>query len=102
MQRASRRVRGIPCATPSGGSGCFGAEVGLALFLSARDTLWSHYPFDLILRSPSEARASRRMAASPNSLPWLETARIAAKCTQAAPAMARLLTMRPGVLERDI
>jgi hypothetical protein len=38
------------------------------------------------------------MAASPNLLPWFETARIAAKCTQAAPAMARLLTMRPGVL----
>src|SRR5262245_64915427 len=28
--------------------------------------------------------------------PWFETARIAAKCTQAAPAMARLLTMRPS------
>jgi hypothetical protein len=41
------------------------------------------------------------MAASPNLLPWFETARIAAKCTQAAPAMARLLTMRPSVLERD-
>jgi len=40
------------------------------------------------------------MAASPNLLPWFETARIAAKCTQAAPAMARLLTMRPSVLER--
>ena len=39
------------------------------------------------------------MAASPNLLPWFETARIAAKCTQAAPAMARLLTMRPSVLE---
>src|SRR5262249_8766414 len=39
---------------------------------------------DLILRSPSEARASRRMAASPNLLPWFETARC-----------ARLLTMRP-------
>jgi hypothetical protein len=37
------------------------------------------------------------MAASPNLLPWFETARIAAKFTQAAPAMARLLTMRPGV-----
>src|SRR5262245_7626669 len=54
---------------------------------------------DLILRSPSEARASRRMAANPNLLPWFETARIAAKCTQAAPAMARLLTMRPSALE---
>src|SRR5215470_8484498 len=43
---------------------------------------------DLILRSPSEARASRRMAASPNLLPWFETARY-----------ARLLTMRPSVLE---
>src|SRR5215813_14833823 len=42
---------------------------------------------DLILRSPSEARASRRMAASPNLLPWFETARC-----------ARLLTMRPSVL----
>src|SRR5215510_1292915 len=42
---------------------------------------------DLILRSPSEARASRRMAASPNLLPWFETARC-----------ARLLTMRPRVL----
>src|SRR5690349_24015317 len=63
----------------------------------------------LILRSPSlkrvharlrraMARASRRMAASPNLPPWFETARIAAKCTQAAPAMARLLTMRPSVL----
>jgi len=41
------------------------------------------------------------MAASLNLLPWFETARIAAKCTQAAPAMARLLTMRPSVLERD-
>jgi hypothetical protein len=41
------------------------------------------------------------MAASPNLLPWFETARIAAKCTQAAPAMTRLLTMRPSVLERD-
>jgi tripartite-type tricarboxylate transporter receptor subunit TctC len=39
------------------------------------------------------------MAASPNLLPWFETARIAAKCTQAAPAMARLLTMRPSVVE---
>ena len=58
-------------------------------------------PSDLILRSPSEARASRRMAASPNLLPWFETARIAAKCTQAAPAMARLLTMRPSLLERN-
>src|SRR5882762_1967797 len=38
------------------------------------------------------------MAASPNLLPWFETARIAAKCTQAAPAMARPLTMRPSVL----
>jgi len=38
------------------------------------------------------------MAASPNLPPWFETARIAAKCTQAAPAMARLLIMRPGVL----
>src|SRR5690242_10535748 len=38
------------------------------------------------------------MAASPNLPPWFETARIAAKCTQAAPAMARLLTMRPSVL----
>src|SRR5262245_23406390 len=47
------------------------------------------------------ARASRRMAASLNLLPWFETARIAAKCTQAAPAMAHLLTMRPSVLERD-
>jgi hypothetical protein len=45
------------------------------------------------------ARASRRMAASPNLLPWFETARIAAKCTQAAPAMARLLTVRPSALE---
>src|SRR5689334_10873696 len=45
------------------------------------------------------ARASRRMAASPNLPPWFETARIAAKCTQAAPAMARLLTMRPSVLD---
>ena len=63
---------------------------------------------DLILRSPSlkrvharlrraMARASRRMAASPNLLPWFETARIAAKCTQAAPAMACLLTMRLNV-----
>src|SRR5215510_3604050 len=42
---------------------------------------------DLILRSPSEARASRRMAASPNLPPWFETARY-----------ARLLTMRPSVL----
>jgi len=39
------------------------------------------------------------MAASPNALPWFETARIAAKCTQAAPAMARLLTMRPSLVE---
>jgi hypothetical protein len=39
------------------------------------------------------------MAASPNLVPWFETARYAAKCTQAAPAMARLLTMRPSVLE---
>jgi hypothetical protein len=39
------------------------------------------------------------MAASTNPLPWFETARIAAKCTQAAPAMARLLTMRPNVLK---
>src|SRR5262245_29190669 len=46
------------------------------------------HPPDLILRSPSEARASRRMAASPNLLPWFETARC-----------ARLLTMRPSVLE---
>jgi hypothetical protein len=38
------------------------------------------------------------MAANPNLLPGFETARIAAKCTQAAPATARLLTMRPGVL----
>jgi hypothetical protein len=38
------------------------------------------------------------MAASPNLPPWFETARIAAKCTQAAPAMARLLTMRPNAL----
>jgi hypothetical protein len=38
------------------------------------------------------------MAASPNLLPWFETARIAAKYTQAAPAMARLLTMRPRLL----
>jgi hypothetical protein len=38
------------------------------------------------------------MAASPNLQPWFETARIAAKFTQAAPAMARLLTMRPSVL----
>src|SRR5689334_5542459 len=44
------------------------------------------------------ARASRRMAARPNLPPWFETARIAAKCTPAAPAMARLLTMRPSVL----
>jgi len=35
------------------------------------------------------------MAANTNLLPWFETARIAAKCTQAAPAMASLLTMRP-------
>ena len=41
------------------------------------------------------------MAASSNLLPWFETARIAVKCTQVAPAMARLLTMRPSVLERD-
>src|SRR5262245_55932168 len=46
------------------------------------------------------ARASRRMAASPNLLPWFETARIAAERTQAAPAMARLLTMRPSVASR--
>jgi tripartite-type tricarboxylate transporter receptor subunit TctC len=39
------------------------------------------------------------MAASLNLLPWFETARIAAKCTQAAPAMARLLTMRQSVVE---
>jgi hypothetical protein len=39
------------------------------------------------------------MVASPNLLPWFETAHIAAKFTQAAPAMARLLTMRPSVLE---
>jgi hypothetical protein len=39
------------------------------------------------------------MAANPNLLPWFETARIAAKCTPAAPAMARLLTMRLSVLE---
>src|SRR5215470_524238 len=45
------------------------------------------------------ARASRRMAASLSLRPWFETARIAAKCTQAAPAMARLLTMRQSVLE---
>src|SRR2546423_441010 len=38
------------------------------------------------------------MAASPKPLPWFETARIAAKWTRAAPAMARLLTMRPSVL----
>jgi hypothetical protein len=38
------------------------------------------------------------MATSPNLPPWFETARIAAKCTQAAPAVARLLTMRPSVL----
>src|SRR4051794_14547686 len=38
------------------------------------------------------------MAASTNLPPWFETARIAAKCTQAAPAMARLLTIRPSVL----
>jgi hypothetical protein len=38
------------------------------------------------------------MAASPNPLPWFETARIVAKYTQAAPAMAHLLTMRPSVL----
>jgi hypothetical protein len=43
---------------------------------------------DLILRSPSEARASRRMAENPNLLPWFETARC-----------ARLLTMKPSVLE---
>src|SRR5215470_6938571 len=46
-----------------------------------------HYS-DLILRSPSEARASRRMAASSNLLPWFETARC-----------ARLLTMRPRELK---
>src|SRR5215470_5820779 len=45
----------------------------------------SFHHSDLILRSPSEARASRRMAASPNSPPWFETARC-----------ARLLTMRPS------
>ena len=39
------------------------------------------------------------MAATSNLLPWFETARIAAKCTQAAPAMARLLTMGPSALE---
>src|SRR5262249_12091495 len=48
----------------------------------------SFHSSDLILRSPSEARASRRMAASPNLLPWFETARC-----------ARLLTMRLRVLE---
>src|SRR5262249_32575915 len=45
-------------------------------------------PSDLILRSPSAARASRRMAASSNLLTWFETARC-----------ARLLTMRPSLLE---
>jgi hypothetical protein len=61
----------------------------------------SFHHSDLILRSPSDkrgyarlrramAKASRRMAASPNLLPWFETARY-----------ARLLTMRPSVLERD-
>jgi hypothetical protein len=39
------------------------------------------------------------MAANLNLLPWFETARITAKCTQAAFAMARLLTMRLSVLE---
>src|SRR5215510_5980715 len=72
---------------------------------AALGTVSELHPSDLILRSPSHkrgyarlrramARASRRMAPSPNLLPWFETARIAAKCTQAAPAMACLLTMR--------
>src|SRR5262245_60076826 len=46
----------------------------------------SFHHSDLILRSPSEARASRRMAARPNLLPWFETARCAC-----------LLTMRLSV-----
>src|SRR5215510_5287181 len=48
----------------------------------------SFHHSDLFLRSPSEARASRRMAASSNLLPWFETARC-----------ARLLTMRPKELK---
>ena len=58
---------------------CF--ETPLRLILRGCES-FNH--FDLILRSPSEARASRRMAASPNVLPWFETARC-----------ARLLAMRP-------
>src|SRR5262245_66508029 len=63
-------------------------EASTPPFVPAKEPVNLSTTSDLILRSPSEARASRRMAASPNLLPWFETARY-----------ARLLTMRPSVLE---
>src|SRR5262249_22899904 len=64
--------------------GC--VDRGFLIRSSPLSSLRIFHNSDLILRSPSEARASRRMAASPNLLPWFETARC-----------ARLLTMRPSV-----
>src|SRR5262245_38541397 len=63
-------------------------EASTPPFVPAKEPVNLSTTSDLILRSPSKARASRRMAASPSLLPWFETARD-----------ARLLTMRPSVLE---